>query len=97
MLKICGVSILTPLGITFRNCLNHFKFLEELKKVNVAPVFKQGDKQCVKNDRPVFLLPICSKIVEIFKRIIYKTYNYLIDNNLISQIQSGFKRGDSCI
>ena len=24
------------------------------------------------------------------------TYNYLIDNNLISQNQSGYKRGDSC-
>ena len=28
---------------------------------------------------------------------LYNTYNYLIDNNLISQNQSGFKRGDSCI
>ena len=41
------------------------------------------------------MLPICSKI---FERIIYnKTCNYLIDNNLISQNQSGFNRGDSCI
>ena len=31
-------------------------------------------------------------------KIIYNnTYNYLIDSNLISQNQSGFKRGDSCI
>ena len=41
------------------------------------------------------MLPICSKI---FERTIYdNTYNYLIDNNLVSQNQSGFKRGDSCI
>ena len=41
------------------------------------------------------MLPICSKI---FERIIYNnTYNYLIENNLILQNQSGFKRGDSCI
>ena len=40
------------------------------------------------------MLPICSKI---FERIIYNTYNYLFDNNLISQNQSGFKHGDSCI
>ena len=41
------------------------------------------------------MLPICSKI---FERIIYdNTYNYLIDTNLISQNQSGFKRGGSCI
>ena len=41
------------------------------------------------------MLPICSKIFEI--SIYNDTYNYLIDNNLISQNQSGFKRGDSCI
>ena len=65
------------------------------KKANVAPVFKKGDKQCVKNYRPVSLFPICSKI---FERIIYNnTYSYLIDNNLLSQNQSGFKHGDSCI
>ena len=59
------------------------------------PVVEKSDKQYVKNYRPVCLLPICSKI---FERIIYNTtYNYLIDNNLISQNQWGFKRGDSCI
>ena len=52
-------------------------------------------QQCVKNYRPVSLFPICSETSE---RIIYNnTYNYLIDNNLISQNQSGFKRGDFCI
>ena len=41
------------------------------------------------------MLSICSKI---FERIIYNTiYNYLIDNNLVLQNQSGLKRGDSCI
>ena len=89
MLKICGVSICKPLEIISRSCLDHGKFPEEWKKANVVPVFKKGDKQCVKNYRPVSLLPICSKI---FERIIYNnTYNYLIDNNLISQNQSGFK------
>ena len=95
MLKICGVSVCKPLEIIFRTCLNHGKFPEEWKKANVVPVFKKGDKEGVKNYRPVSLLPICSKI---FERIIYNnTYNYLIDNNLISQNQSDFKCGDSCI
>ena len=60
------------------------KFPEELKKANVVPAFKKGGKHCVKNYRSVSLLPICSKI---FERIIYNTYNYLVDNNLISQNQ----------
>ena len=82
MLKICGVSVCKPLEIAFRTCLNYGKFPEEWKKSNVVPVFKKGDKQCVKNYRSASLLPICSKI---FERIIYNNiYNYLIDNNLIS-------------
>ena len=60
------------------------KFTEELKKANVVPAFKKGDKHCAKNYLSVSLLPICSKI---FERIIYNTYNYLVDNNLISQNQ----------
>ena len=95
MLKICGLSICKSLKTIFRTCLNHGKFPEEWKKANVVPVFNKGDKQGVKNYRPVSLLTICSKI---FERIIYNNAcNYLVDNNLISQNQSGFKRGDSCI
>ena len=95
MLKICGVSISKPLEIIFRTCLIHGKFPEEWKKANVVPAFKKGGKQCVKNYRPVSLLPICS---ETFERIIYdNTHNYFIDNNLILQNKSGFKRGGSCI
>ena len=95
MLKICGVSVCKSVEIIFRTCLNHDKFPEEWKKANVVPVFKKDSKQCVKNYGLVSLLPICSKI---FERIVCNnTYNYLIDNNLISQNQSGFKSGESCI
>ena len=82
MLKVCGVSICKPLETIFRTCLIHGKFPEEWKKANVVPVLKKGDKQCVKNYRSVSLLPSSSKI---FERVIYNnTYNYLINNNLIS-------------
>ena len=65
------------------------------KKANIVSIRKKHDKQCVKNYRPVSLLPICSKV---FERIIYNTmFTYFIENNLISENQSGFKPGDSCI
>ena len=49
----------------------------------------------MKTYRPVSVLPICGKI---FERLIYnEVYPYLIDNNLVSSHQSGFKGGDSCI
>ena len=41
------------------------------------------------------MLPICGKI---FERLIYNNlFEYFIENNLISQNQSGFKPGDLCI
>ena len=49
----------------------------------------------MRNYRPVSLLPICGKI---FERLIFnELFNFLLENNLISSIQSGFKSADSCI
>ena len=95
MLKLCHISICKPLIIIFKNCMNHGKFPSEWKKANVVPIHKKGDKQLLKNYRPISLLPICGKM---FERILYnKLYPFLEQNNLISQNQSGFRSGDSCI
>ena len=68
MLKICGDSICKPLNISFKNCLRTGKFPLEWKKANIVPIHKKGDKQTVKNYRPVSLFPICGKI---FERLLY--------------------------
>ena len=48
-----------------------------------------------KNYRPIFLLPICSKI---FERLIYnELFTFLTDNILISPNQSGFRPINSCV
>ena len=65
------------------------------KKTHVVPIHEKNHKHYVKNYRPVSLLPICSNIL---KRIIYNTlFKHFIDNNLISENQSGSKPGDSCV
>ena len=65
------------------------------KKGNIGPVYQKNDKQCLNNYRPISLLPICSKI---FERLIFnEMFEFFIENDLISQHQSGFKPGDSCI
>ena len=61
----------------------------------IFPVYKKGDKQLLKNYRPISLLPIFGKI---FERMIYNNiFEYLTTNKLISDNQSGFKPCDSCI
>ena len=95
ILKLSDKAIRKPLHMIFTSCLETGVFPIHRKKANVVPIYNKESKQLVKNNRSVSLLPICGKI---FQRLIYnEVYPYLIDNNLISSHQSGFKGGDSCI
>ena len=69
MLKICGDSMLKPLELIFRSCLENGKFQIEWKKANVVPGYKKNNKQVIENYPPISLLPVCGKILE---RLIYK-------------------------
>ena len=95
MLKLSDKAICKPLHMIFTSCLETGVFRIHWEKDNIVPIHKKESKQLVKNYRSVSLLPICGKV---FERLIYnEVYPYLIDSNLISSHQSGFKGGDSCI
>ena len=88
MLKLCGPSLC-------KHALVKWNFLWNGKKANVVPIHKKNDKQCIKNYRPVSLLPICCKI---FERLLFnELYKFLNENDLLSSNQSGFRPRDSCI
>ena len=92
MLKICGSSIYGSLELILKEALSTGLFPSNWKKGNIVPIHKKGDKQILKNYRPVSLLPICGKI---FERLIFnEQFNFLLENNLISPNQSWFKPGD---
>ena len=93
MLLLCDKSVVLPLKIIFENILATSTYPDIWKLANVTPIFKKGDKQLIKNYRPISLLPICSKI---FEKIIFNNlYKYLNANNLITKNQSGLRPGDS--
>ena len=95
MLKLRGSSLGRPLELIFNDCLVNGIFPSVWKKGNIVPAHKKNDKQRLNNYRPISLLPICSKI---FERLIFnEMFGFFIENDLISQHQSGFKPGDSCI
>ena len=95
MLKICGKSICRQLELIFNECVSNGVFPSECKKGSVVPIRKNNDRQCFENCHPVWLLPICGKIL---KRLIFiEMSSFSIKNGLILQNQSGFKPGDSCV
>ena len=93
MLLICDDSVTLPLKIIFSNILLSSTYPDIWKLANVIPIFKKGDKQLIKNYRPISLLPICGKL---FEKIIFNNlYSYLNTNKLITKNQSCFRPGDS--
>ena len=94
MIKIFDASICKPLELIFRSCLENGKFPTEWKKA-VVPAHTKGDKQNLKNYRPISLIPVARKI---FERILYNSmYEFFTENNLISPNQPSVKPGDSCV
>ena len=65
MIKFCGNSIYKPLSIIFNDCLKERKFPSDWKKAHVVPVHKKGDKQCLKNYRPISLVQSAAKFLSV--------------------------------
>ena len=95
MIQLCGESIIPPLSMIFESAIKSGHFPDCWKRGNVVPVHKKESKNLVKNYRPISLLPIFGKI---FEKVIYNNlFTYLKSNHLLSDNQSGFRSGDSCI
>ncbi len=84
----------TPLKI-FNNCANKNVFPALWKKGDVIPIHKKDEKYLIKNYRPISLLPVSGKLFE--KLIFNNLYSHFFDNKIISDKQSGFRKGDSTV
>ena len=95
VLKHCAKSLSFPYSKLFNKSLETGIFPSQWKQANVCPVFKKDNKSDKTNYRPISLLSSSSKILE---KIVYKRlYEYLMDNNLLIEQKSGFKRKDSTV
>lgn len=92
----CAHSLSYPLSIIFRKSLEESTFPSFWKGANVTPIYKKkGNPNDANSYRPISLTCGFSKV---FERLIYfQLYNYCVMNNILSECNSGFKKGDSAI
>ena len=93
LLKAAGQSICETLLYIFNLILETGIFPEDLKQAKVTPVFKADNKSDCGNYRPISVIPAIAKILE--KLISDQLIEYLNNNNIISNQQSGFRKSHS--
>jgi Reverse transcriptase (RNA-dependent DNA polymerase) len=87
ILKGCESCLLNPLKFIFNLILKSSVFPDRWKCTKVTPVYKKGDKSCIKNYRPVALLSSPAKLFE----IIVQRHIYFHSKQLLVEQQHGFR------
>ena len=93
ILKDCN-EIIAPYLTYIYNCsISTAIFPDDWKMARVSPIFKAGTKEDSDNYRPISILPTVAKIFE--KLICGQLNKYLVDQNVLTKYQSGFREGHS--
>ena len=94
LLKIAASAISPSICKLMNHCISKNEFPSQWKIARVTPIFKnQGQKDDKSNYRPISVLPILSKVYE--KHIHESLYEYCNKNNILHNLQSGFRKGYS--
>ena len=96
VIKHCFDDLLKPLKHISSLSLTCGIFPDQLKIANIAPFFKTGEKDLVKDYRPISILPCFSKVLEriMYNRLyisIFKKTKYCIFQNLTLTFKSKHK------
>ena len=93
ILRECAHSLYIPLHHLFTKSLGNHSIPQEWKIHQIVPTYKSGDKQCIRNYRPISLLCCVSKVLE---RLVYdKISDFVVSS--ISPAQFGFLPNRSCL
>ena len=94
ILKLLKDYISDPLSKIINDSFQSGIFPDRLKLAKVTPVFKKGSKLEKDNYRPIFILPIFSKL---FEKVMYilLTLQLFEQNKIIHPLQFGFRKNYS--
>ena len=95
VLFVLADELSIPVCALFNQSLQHGTVPDCFKETHVCPILKGGDPAVPSNYRPISLLSNLDKALE---RLDFKySYNHLLDNNILTSFQSGFRPGDSTV
>ena len=93
LIKHCASALFVPLHRLFSISLSKQAIPNEWKCHSIVLIFESGDKNQVKNYRPLSLLCIISKVLE---HLVYsKVSKFITDNNILCNHQFGFHQHHS--
>ena len=97
-LKDAAKVLKIPITLIINLSISSHTVADDMKLAKVKPLFKKNDRLKPENYRPVSILSIASKLLE---KAIYKQLEFfLVENNLLYEFQSGFRKSystDSCL
>ena len=89
------ISLFQTTENNFSAMFRKWKVPLRMAKSQCGSCLRKNNKQELKNYRPIYLLPVSSKI---FESLSYDSmFKFFTENNLMSLNQSGFKPGDSLV
>ena len=93
LLKVAAPAISESLCFLLNFSFTSGKVPSDWKKAKISAIFKKGSKLDPGNYRPIYVLPVISKLLE---RIVHtQLYTYLNDTGLLAAEQSGFRKNHS--
>ena len=91
LLKLAGDSLIVPLTYIINKSIVDKKYPKQWKEAIVKPLYKnKGEKQEMKNYRPVALLCVPGMVLE--RVVTEQIENFLEENQLLGSFQFGFRR-----
>lgn len=88
-LKLIKDKICSVISHFVNLCVSKGVYPDELKKAIIRPIYKQGQHSEYTNYRPIAILNTLNKITE--KLIMGQITSFLENNNILSDIQHGFR------
>ena len=95
VLRLGAETIAGPLTLIINTSIATSKFPSKWKESKVCPVYKKGDRQMLKNYRPVSLLSVPGMVCE--RVITIQAEMHFEDNRILQDFQFGFRKFKSTI